>query len=238
MKKNNVITLFFILLISHSYAQKNNKNILKSSNIGEIEEYLKKAHPDDPKRIVLKSKIIALKNEEWTKGKKNAKPMEARPIITEIPNRLLRNPNSEEAEEFKKLIVLSDKEHKEKTAKILTAMFDEDITSKEAILLFKNNSDCNIVLRIQGKNFYNLAVPAWGENSIVIRKDVYHFSANVCDVKYDSQKDIKKSIFVVLGNPSYKNTGPETAVGKGSELNNSISAGRSATSTSKKKSKP
>ena len=205
MKKNNVITLFFILLISHSYAQKNNKNILKSSNIGEIEEYLKKAHPDDPKRIVLKSKIIALKNEEWTRGKKNAKPMEARPIITEIPNRILRNPNSEEAEEFKKLIVLSDKEHKEKTAKLLTAMFDEDIASKEAILLFKNNSDCNIVLRIQGKNFYNLAVPAWGENSIVIRKDVYHFSANVCDVKYDSQKDIKKSIFVVLGNPSYKN---------------------------------
>ncbi len=71
-------------------------------------------------------------------------------------------------------------------------MFNEDITRKEAILLFKNNSDCNIVLRIEGKDYYNLAVPAHGENFIVINKGSYTLSSNVCDMKYISQKDIKK----------------------------------------------
>jgi hypothetical protein len=80
-------------------------------------------------------------------------------------------------------------------------MFDEDITSKEAVLLFRNNSDCNIILRIEGKNFYNLAVPAHGENFIILNKGSYTLNSNVCDVKYSSQKDIKKSIFVVIENP-------------------------------------
>lgn len=236
MKKNTVIIPFFVLLISSfSYAQKNSKHILKSNNIKEIEEYLKSAHPEDPKRALLKSKVIALKNEEWTKGKKDAKPMEARPVITEIPNKILRNPNSEEAEEFKKLIGLSADEHKQKTAKVLTAMFDEDITSKEAILLFKNNSDCNIVLRIQGKDFYNLAVPAQGENSIVINKGVYNFSANVCDVKYNSQKDIKKSIFVALDNPSYKNNKSSPASGTEPKSGNDIDVSKVAANPLKKK---
>jgi hypothetical protein len=75
--------------------------------------------------------------------------MEARPVISDIPKSVMRNPNSNEAEEFKRLILESSAEHKEKTVKLLNAMFNEDITRKEAILLFKNNSDCNIVLRIR-----------------------------------------------------------------------------------------
>lgn len=205
MKKKSLIILFFVLVSSLTYGQKNKRDILKSSSIKDIEEYLKNAHPEDPKRGILKSKLIALKNEEWTKGKKNAKPMEARPVITEIPKSIMRNPNSDDAEEFKRLITETSQEHKEKTVRLLNAMFDEDITSKETILLFKNNSDCNIVLRIQGKDFYNMAVPAHGENFIVINKGDYVLNANVCDVKYSSQKNIKKSIFVALDNPVYKN---------------------------------
>lgn len=200
-KKFLTILLFTFLIPSFAYAQKKSKEILKSTNIKEIEEYLKTAHPDDPKRSVLKPKLIALKNAEWTKGAKNAKPMEARPVITDIPNRFMRNSSSADAEEFKKLIAETSDQHKEKTVKLLNAMFDEDITRKEAVLLFRNNSDCNIILRIEGKDFYNLAVPAHGENFIVINKGSYSLNSNVCDVKYNSQKDIKKSIFVVIENP-------------------------------------
>lgn len=206
MKKNFLTVLLFTFLIpSFAFTQKKSKDILKSTNIREIEEYLKTAHPDDPKRSVLKPKLIALKNTEWTKGAKNARPMEARPVITDIPNRFMRNSSSSDAEEFKKLIAETSDQHKEKTVKLLNAMLDEDITKKEAILLFRNNSDCNIILRIEGKDFYNLAVPAHGENFIVLNKGSYSLNSNVCDVKYTSQKDIKKSIFVVIENPRTPN---------------------------------
>lgn len=201
MKKNVTALLFFFLIPGLASAQKKHNDILKTTNIREIEEYLRNAHPEDPKRMVLKPKLIALKNSEWTKGARTAKPMEARPVMTDIPNRFMRNSNSNDAEEFKKLIAETSDQHKDKTVKLLNAMFDEDITRKEAVLLFRNNSDCNIILRIEGKDFYNLAVPAHGENFIILNKGSYTLNSNVCDVRYSSQKDIKKSIFVVIGNP-------------------------------------
>ncbi len=196
-----VIAAFVLFACKSTGIKKTSNNILESNNIKEIENYLASAHPDDPKRSILKPKLIALKNTEWTKGKKNAKPMEARSVISEIPNAALKRPNSEEAEEFKRLIASTSKEHKEKTIKLLNAMFNEDINSKEIILLFKNQSDCNIVLRIQGKDFYNLAVPAKGENFIVINKGPYTLHGNVCDVIYSSKKDLTKSIFLTISNP-------------------------------------
>jgi hypothetical protein len=204
MKKSSLIISLVILLAScstNSNITKDSKNILESKNIEEIEKFLKAAHPDDPRRSVLKPKLIALKNLEWTKGKKDVKPMEARPVISEIPINATRNAHSAEAEEFKRLIVSTSKEHKDKTVKLLNAMFNEDISSKEVILLFKNQSDCNLVVRIQGKDYYNMAVPAKGENFMVINKGVYTLTSNVCDVLYSSKKDIRKSIFLTINNP-------------------------------------
>ncbi|ANF51073.1 hypothetical protein A0O34_11355 [Chryseobacterium glaciei] len=212
-KKSLIVSILFVLISSISYAQKSNsKNILKSTNIQEIEEYLKTCHPEDPKKSVLKPKLLALKNEEWTKGKKDAKPMEARPVITEIPNSVMKDANSKDAEDFKRLISETKKNHKEKTVKLLNAMINEDISKKEVILLLKNRSDCNLVLRIEGKDFYNMAIPAHGENFIVINKGSYTLNSNVCDVKYNSQKSIKKNMFLTISNPSQ--------VGNKSILNN------------------
>ncbi|WP_336702490.1 DUF6759 domain-containing protein [Chryseobacterium indologenes] len=206
MKKKFLTILFFTFLIPHfTQAQKSSKDILKSTNIKEIEEYLKNAHPDDPKKTVLKPKLIALKNTEWTKGARTAKPMETSPVIADIPKDVMRNPNSDDAEEFKKLIAETSAEHKDRTVKVLNAMFNENINRNEAILLFRNNSDCNIVLRIEGKEFYNLAVPAHAENFIVLKKNSYTLRSNICDMKYSSQKDIKKSIFVTVDNPKTSN---------------------------------
>ncbi|MEJ5104849.1 DUF6759 domain-containing protein [Chryseobacterium sp. MYb328] len=209
MKKKILTILFFSFLTPvFIYSQKGNKDILKSTNIKEIEEYLKTAHPDDPKKSVLKPKLIALKNSEWTKGSRTAKPMEARPVIADIPKNAMKDPNSNEAEEFKRLLAETSAEHKEKTAQLLNTMLNEDITKKESILLFKNNSDCNIVLRIEGKDYYNLAVPAHGENFIIVNKGSYTLSSNVCDMKYFSQKDIKRSIFVTIDNPGQPGVQP------------------------------
>lgn len=215
MKKSSlIISLVFILnsCNTNTNISKNSKNILESKDIQEIERFLKTSHPEDPRRTVLKPKLIALKNLEWTKGKKDAKPMEARPVISEIPINAMRHSNSAEAEEFKHLITATSKEHKEKTVKLLNAMFNEDISSKEVIILFKNHSDCNLVMRIHGKDFYNMAVPAKGENFMVINKGAYVLTSNVCDVLYSSKKDIKKSIILTISNPAP--IGNKTILGK------------------------
>jgi len=204
MKKNTLFLLFFALTLSCSTQEKKRGDILTTTNISEIEEYLKNAHPEDPKKHILQSKLIALKNSEWTKGARTAKPMEVRPIITEFPQNVKGKSFQDDSEEFKRLIAETSPEHKQKTVKLLNAMFNEDINSNEAILLFRNNSDCNMVLKISGKKFYNLAVPSHNENFIILDKDDYSISGNVCDVKYSSQKQIKKNIQVVINNPEYK----------------------------------
>lgn len=203
MKKLTLTVLLCSLLASCKVNSSENafQNILESKNIPEIERFLKTCHPDDPRKSVLKPKLIALKNSEWTKGGKDAHPMEARPVITEIPSHLMNASNSSEAEEFKRLIASTSSQHKDKTVKLLNAMFNEDISSKEVILLFRNNSDCNLVVRINGKDFYNMAVPAKSENFIVIRKGNYILSSNVCDILYSSKKEIGKSIFLTINNP-------------------------------------
>lgn len=205
MKKKTLAFFFFSLIFSSCASNNTDRgDILKSTNINEIEEYLGKAHPEDPKKRILKQHVIALKNAEWTKGAKDAKPMEARPVFMELPDQLSNNRNSEaNLELFKKLMSETPEEHKEKTKKLLNNMFNEDISNNEIILLLKNNSDCDLVLEISGKKFYNLAVPAKGENFVVLDKDIYRFSGNVCDVKYQSSKDISKSLVVVLQNPGF-----------------------------------
>ncbi|WP_185151664.1 DUF6759 domain-containing protein [Chryseobacterium sp. SN22] len=187
---------FFLASCKVKPSEKGFQNILESKNITEIERFLKTCHPDDPKRNVMKSKLIALKNSEWMKSGKNA-----RPVISEIPGHLLKNSNSVEAEEFKRLIASTTKEHSDKTVKLLNAMFNEDISSKEVILLLRNNSDCNMIVRIQGKHFYNLAVPAKNENFMVINKGSYVLTSNVCDIIYSSKKEISKSLFLTINNP-------------------------------------
>ena len=54
------LTLALLGSLSMS-AQNNKKDILKSTNISEIESFLKTAHPDDPRRNILKSKVLKLK---------------------------------------------------------------------------------------------------------------------------------------------------------------------------------
>ncbi len=208
---HNKVTVLFLLCFLWQCNAK--KNIVDSNDIQEIESYLKSAHPDDPKKPLLKSKVIALKNAAWVKGAKDAKPMAVRPIIIDIPKKIENASSPEqEAEEYKRLIASTPEEQRNKTVLLLNKIFDTDISNNEAILLFQNNSDCNIIIRLQDKIFYNLAVPAHGENSLVIKKGNYTLNSNVCDVKYSSTKEISKSQVIILNNPTYADSKPSRII--------------------------
>ncbi|MDQ1097833.1 MULTISPECIES: DUF6759 domain-containing protein [Chryseobacterium] len=202
--KNTILMVLISLLAacSPTKARKENEDILTTTDISRIEKYLASTYPDDPRRSILKPKLIALKNAAWTKGRKDAKPMEARPVMYEISGNAIKNSGSAEAEEFKRLITATSQGHTAKTLKLLNTLFDQDISSKEVIILFRNLSDCNMILRIQGKDFYNLAVPAKGDNFMVINKGNYKLTSNVCDVIYSSSKNITSSLLLTIQNPA------------------------------------
>lgn len=202
MKKILFPLVFFSLIIQSCVSNEHKDNILNSTNIAEIEDYISKAHPEDPKRRVLKQRIIALKNADWVKGRKDAKPMAARPVILDLPSKNSFKKNTPESEAvFKQLLAETPEEHKQKTVQLLNSIFNQDISSNEVILLLKNNSDCNLVLEISGKKFYNLPVPAKSENSLVLEKDTYTLAGNVCDVPYKSVKEFSKGAVIILSNP-------------------------------------
>ena len=64
-----------------------------------------------------------------------------------------------------------------------------------------------MIVRIQGKEFYNLAVAAHGENTVVVKKGDYQLKSNVCDVQYIATKSIVKNMLVILNSDStFQNT--------------------------------
>ena len=180
-------------------AQKNDGNILRSSDDKEIETFLKSAHPDDPRRGILKTKLIALRN---TALMKSVKPPvnPPKPAVKQTPNYAGAQKNQEE-EEFRQLAAQNSGEHKQKTVKLLNQLFDNDENNKEAILLIQNNSNCNMIIRVLGKESYNLPIAAHGENSVVLKKGNYQLSGTACNAKYSSVKSIAKNMIVTLNNP-------------------------------------
>lgn len=199
MKKTTSIGILFIATVLFGQvgirAPGENKNILRSTNIQQIEKYLETAHPDNPKRGILKRKIVQLKNEHWVKGAKNAKPMAARPLDGQ--NDLIGY-SIEDAEEFKKMMLETLSGHQEKTVQLLNNLFNEDALHNEAIFLMKNYSDCNIIMKIHGREQYKMAIPSKGENFIIVKKGDYTLSSNICNIQYKALKKINKGLFVEL----------------------------------------
>lgn len=192
--KITFLTLALLACVSLS-AQQKKIDILKTTNISEIENFLVNAHPDDPRRIILKSKVIQLKNNAWMKQR----PTVINPNrIKQVQLNIAENTSTTDLEglEFQRLITADSK--KDKAVQLLNQLFDNDESNNQAILLVQNNSDCNMVLKIEGKDFYNLAIPSRSENSLVLKKGQYSLKANVCDIPYQSGKSIANNTIVTL----------------------------------------
>ena len=74
----------------------------------------------------------------------------------------------------------------------------DDPMDKEAYINIKNRSKCNLIVKINGKKYYNLDVPANGQNFLLVEKGEYILTTMVCDAKYSSLKKINKDIEIEL----------------------------------------
>lgn len=253
LRKKILLLLLFSFLTNFS-AQRKSKDfskIMQSKSIYEIDAFLRIAHPDDPKRLILKPRLIEMIKEyirtahpvdskvpelqqkmailrtkpstrisyseisEANRLKQIAKYQQElaeerkqnNNIISQTSQEQLfasnNNMDDSEIEEFKVLMTLTSSEHKNKTVNILNSLFDNDPNSKESIVLIENNSNCNMIVRLDGVGNanYRLAVPSKSENSIVVQKGSYLFSSKVCGSQYAAQKMVQKAMMVSLNNP-------------------------------------
>lgn len=280
------LTLLLFMLAPAQSKMKNYDHIMRSRNIYELDAFLRDAHQDDPRRTILKNRLVDLIN-TYIKGAypddQNVKKLQEKlALLRKAPStkitfeemseaikkkqrlvyerklKELNNPskpiaknsqtnkdsnnssNSEyyadavaranaqnrssttvastsvavnteasalmsknEEAEFNMLMNDSPVEHKNKTVQLLNKLFDNDPSSKDCIVMIKNKSDCNMIMRIEGVgNYkYRLAIPAKDENSVVVQKGDYLFTSLVCGAQYASQKTVQKAIMVSLDNP-------------------------------------
>lgn len=89
-------------------------------------------------------------------------------------------------------------EQAKNTAAVLTSLFNNDPNKKEAIVQFVNKSKCVLVIKISGKKFYNLTVPANGQNYILVDKGSYNVSTSICDATYNQNKAFTKDLIITL----------------------------------------
>ncbi|MDQ1097824.1 MULTISPECIES: DUF6759 domain-containing protein [Chryseobacterium] len=89
-------------------------------------------------------------------------------------------------------------EKDKKTASMLTHLFNNDPMDREAYINIKNRSKCNLIVKISGLKYYNLEVPANGQNYLLVEKGEYVLTTMVCDAKYSSLKKINKDIEIEL----------------------------------------
>ncbi|WP_288438827.1 DUF6759 domain-containing protein [uncultured Chryseobacterium sp.] len=89
-------------------------------------------------------------------------------------------------------------EENKRRAAMLTHLFNNDVNKNEAYVNIKNRSACNLIVKISGKKYYNLTVPAKGENFILVDKGEYVMTTVVCDAKYSSLKKITQDIEIAL----------------------------------------
>lgn len=199
MKKRQMKKTFkaiFLLGFFLLNAQKSTKNILKSNDIKEITSFLQTCHADDPRRHILKKKVVDLKNQAWTKPG-SGPAMEMRPLVTAIATPSV-NYQTLEKEEFEKLISETSSEHNEKTVKLLNNLFTEDAENDTAVLLVRNNTKCNLIIRLKNNSQYKMPVEEHSENFITLKKGKYIVETKICEKLYLSEKDMFKNTLLEL----------------------------------------
>lgn len=191
MKKFIYFLFLFISVFSYSQSKYTAAQVEKSTDAQVIANFIK-YNPNHPKTPEFKRKLFAVINSNKTPAQQ-AKI--AKPTIAPLNANKLKNETKRSAASN------NSSTHRKRTEDLLNHLFNSDPSSKTAYVQIVNKSKCNLLVKISGKRFYNLNVPANNENFILIDKGNYSVTTSVCDAKYSSNKNITKDIVITLNPP-------------------------------------
>ena len=178
-----LLFFFFIIAFNFAFSQKYTAAQVEKSEDPKVIAVFLKDNPGHARTDEFKLKLINL-------IRKDNDPI-AKPKVKPLSKEKL-------AKEYNKDVRDGVNNKNKQTARVLTSLFSNNPNKKEAVVQIKNNSDCNMIVKFTGKEFYNLAVPARNQNFILVTKGNYILTTSVCDAKYSSAKKIFEDLVVTL----------------------------------------
>ena len=182
------LSLFFILftLFACGQSKVTAEQVEKSTDPKVFAGFIK-ANPNHPKTPEFKRKPYAMVMGD--------KPAVAKPEVKKLEPAVLKK-------EVKKDVKTGNVDaNTKKTVDLLNHLFNSDPNSRQAYIQIENKSKCNLIVKISGKKFYNLDVPARNKNFILVDKGSYTLTTSVCDAKYSSVKNVNKDLAIILNAP-------------------------------------
>ena len=191
MKKFIYFLFLFMSIFSYAQSKYTVAQVEKSSDAQVIANFIK-FNPSHPKTPEFKRKLFAVINNDKTPTQQ---ARVAKPTVTAVNTTKLKN-------DVKRDVAKNgtNTSHK-RTEDLLNHLFNSDPRSRTAYVQIVNKSKCNLIVKISGKRFYNLDVPANNQNFILVDKGSYSVTTSVCDAKYSSTKNIGKDIVITLNAP-------------------------------------
>lgn len=191
MKKSLYFLFLFISIFVYTQSKYTVAQVEKSTDAQVIANFIK-YNPSHPKTPEFKRKLFAVINNDKTPTQQ---ARVAKPTVTAVNTTKLKN-------EIKRDVAKNGTNNSHKrTEDLLNHLFNSDPRSRTAYVQIVNKSKCNLIVKISGKRFYNLDVPANNQNFILVDKGSYSVTTSVCDAKYSSTKNIGKDIVITLNAP-------------------------------------
>ena len=191
MKKTLYLIVFLLSVFTFAQSKYTVQQVEKSTNAQVIANFVK-YNPNHPRTPEFKRKLFAIINNDKPAA---VKASVAKPTVAPVNKAKLKTA-------IKKDVAADGSNDKHKrTADLLNHLFNSDPNSRTAYVQIVNRSKCNLIVKISGKKFYNLDVPASNQNFIMVDKGSYTLTTSVCDAKYSSKKTIGKDIVITLNQP-------------------------------------
>jgi len=191
MKKTLYLIVFLLSVFTCAQSKYTVQQVEKSTDAQVIANFVK-YNPNHPRTPEFKRKLFAIINNDKPAA---VKASVAKPTVAPVNKAKLKTA-------IKKDVAADGSNDKHKrTADLLNHLFNSDPNSRTAYVQIVNKSKCNLIVKISGKKFYNLDVPASNQNFIMVDKGSYTLTTSVCDAKYSSKKTIGKDIVITLNQP-------------------------------------
>ena len=184
-KKHKLFSLLVLFSTSFFFSQTKEEidKIMRSQDPKEISAFIKK-YPNNPNANFLTNRMKNLGAVQSPKAKPVIQPLNTEKLSKEVEKKVEKGKADANTE---------------RTVDLLNNLFSTDRNKSEVFVMIKNNSNCNLIVKVEGKTFFNLDVPKKGDNYLLLPKGTYKITTKICDASYQSTKNIAEDTQIVLG---------------------------------------
>jgi len=182
--KNKLLLLILLVFSTFLFSQTSQEldKAMLSKDPSVIAEFIKK-YPNNKNTAFLQRKLNSMAGSGNAAAKPSIQPLNTEKLEKQVEKSEAKGEPDAKAK---------------RTAEVLTHLFNNAPNKKDAYVLIRNKSECNLIVKFEGKKFYNLDVPKMGENYILVQKGTYRITTMICNAQYASVKNVTQDIEINL----------------------------------------